>query len=134
MIQHFFEIIIDGVRKWRQENNNPRTFSNVKIWASRGRHGFPPADAYIKHLEYENLAATTTNLVSVSCGNHNAASCSECPQGHGAGWCNGDCVWLNDECTTPSLPCPAKDTKCAAPDGSNVIMRMSTEDDADCGG
>ena len=35
---------------------------------------------------------------------------------------------------SPSLPCPAKDTKCAAPDGSNVIMRMSTEDDADCGG
>ena len=36
--------------------------------------------------------------------------------------------------TTPRLSCPAKDTKCAAPDGSNVIMRMSTEDDADCGG
>ena len=35
---------------------------------------------------------------------------------------------------TPSLACPAKDTKCAAPDGSNVIMRMSTEDDAECGG
>ena len=35
---------------------------------------------------------------------------------------------------TTRQPCPAKDTKCAAPDGSNVIMRMSTEDDADCGG
>ena len=57
LIQHFFEIIIDGVRKWRQENNNPRTFSNVKIWASRGRHGFPPADAYIKQLEYENIGS-----------------------------------------------------------------------------
>ena len=55
LIQYYFEIKIDGVRKWRQENNNPLTFSNVKVWASRGRDGFPPADAYIKHLEYENL-------------------------------------------------------------------------------
>ena len=45
---------IDGVTKWKQENNNPRTFNSVKVWASRGRDGFPPADAYIKHLEYEN--------------------------------------------------------------------------------
>ena len=55
MIQYFFEIYIDGDRKWRQENNNPLTFSNVKVWASRGDHGFPPADAYIKHLEYEQI-------------------------------------------------------------------------------
>ena len=41
MIQDSFEIIIDGVTKWRQENNNPRTLSNVKVWASRGHHGFP---------------------------------------------------------------------------------------------
>ena len=64
LIQHFFEIIIDGVRKLRQENNNPRTFNNVKVWASRGRHGFPPADAYIKQLEYENIASTTTTTPS----------------------------------------------------------------------
>ena len=57
MIQSFFEIKIDGVTKWRQENNNPRTFRNVKVWASRGRDGVPPADAYIKHLEYENLVS-----------------------------------------------------------------------------
>ena len=35
---------------------------------------------------------------SVSCGNHNAISCSECPQGNGASWCNGDCQWKNTEC------------------------------------
>ena len=66
MIQHSFEIIIDGVTKWRQENNNPRTLSNVKVWASRGRHGFPPADAYIKHLEYENMVATTTTITTTT--------------------------------------------------------------------
>ena len=29
----------------------------------------------------------------VSCGQHNASSCSLCPQGNGKAWCNGDCVW-----------------------------------------
>ena len=37
--------------------------------------------------------------VQVSCGNHNATSCSECPQGNGPLWCNGDCKWLNEACT-----------------------------------
>ena len=37
---------------------------------------------------------TLTKLVSsVSCGNHSAATCELCPMGHGADWCNGDCVW-----------------------------------------
>ena len=29
----------------------------------------------------------------VSCGNHFAATCPLCPEGNGAGWCNGDCEW-----------------------------------------
>jgi len=29
----------------------------------------------------------------VTCGAHNAKKCSDCPQGHGASWCNVDCVW-----------------------------------------
>ena len=36
--------------------------------------------------------------LDVSCGAHFASTCSECPQGNGAAWCNGDCVWENDEC------------------------------------
>lgn len=35
---------------------------------------------------------------SVSCGGHFAATCAECPQGNGAAWCNGECVWHNDQC------------------------------------
>ena len=34
----------------------------------------------------------------VSCGQHTAASCSECPQGQGPSWCNGDCVWSGGLC------------------------------------
>ena len=34
----------------------------------------------------------------VSCGSHEAASCAECPQGHGEEWCNGDCTWVEERC------------------------------------
>ena len=36
----------------------------------------------------------------VSCGGHLAATCSECPQGNGASWCNGECEWKNEECVS----------------------------------
>ena len=39
---------------------------------------------------------------SVSCGQHTARSCAECPQGNGKSWCNGDCRWRDGECTNPS--------------------------------
>ena len=34
----------------------------------------------------------------VSCGGYSAHSCVDCPQGHGASWCNGDCEWVNEQC------------------------------------
>ena len=34
----------------------------------------------------------------MSCGNHGALTCQECPQGNGAIWCNGDCIWNNNQC------------------------------------
>merc|ERR1719219_2730922 len=37
---------------------------------------------------------TTTSTTRVSCGNHKAESCSECPQGNGASWCNDQCFWI----------------------------------------
>ena len=33
------------------------------------------------------------NSTKVNCGGHFAPSCFDCPQGHGAMWCHGDCVW-----------------------------------------
>jgi len=61
----------------------------------------------------------------VSCGNHEAKNCAACPQGHGAGRCNGDCVWKDDQChhgpttvattvpitvPTPTVPTPVPTT------------------------
>jgi len=53
------------------------------------------------------VASPTT---PVSCGGHYASSCAECPQGNGAAWCNGDCIWINDQCqqsdvSPTSSPC-----------------------------
>ena len=31
-------------------------------------------------------------------------------------------------------PCPTKNTRCVADDGSNVIKNVTTRDDAECGG
>ena len=46
---------LNGARIWKLENSNPKIFSRVKVWAAEARHGFPPADAYIKNLLYENI-------------------------------------------------------------------------------
>jgi len=44
--------------------------------------------------------------LTVSCGGHFANKCSECPQGNGSAWCNGDCVWENNKCTSkPKKSC-----------------------------
>ena len=37
-------------------------------------------------------------LAPVSCGNHMASTCADCPQGNGASWCNGDCHWFDGQC------------------------------------
>ena len=54
---------------WKVENNNPRTFRQVKFWAAMARHGFPPADASIKNLVYKNtglyLAQSVTTALMI---------------------------------------------------------------------
>ena len=40
-----------------------------------------------------SLASLGTASASVSCGGHSALTCDLCPQGNGAAWCNGDCLW-----------------------------------------
>ena len=56
----------------------------------------------LKTFKWELYTSKEQSYVAgqVSCGNHYAISCLECPQGNGAGWCNGQCMWLNEECTS----------------------------------
>jgi len=39
------------------------------------------------------LVGVPQALAEVQCGGHTAVNCAACPQGHGASWCNGDCMW-----------------------------------------
>jgi hypothetical protein len=56
------------------------------------------------------VVSPTTN---VSCGGHFASSCAECPQGNGAAWCNGDCIWVNNQCQeSNSSPPTAEQSTC----------------------
>ena len=45
----------------------------------------------------------------VSCGAHSADSCIECPQGKGALWCKGECMWnaVTDSCVDSAADCGA---------------------------
>ena len=48
----------------------------------------------------------TTRTRLLSCGQHSAIDCSQCPYDGDAwvseGWCNGDCSWINEQCVLSS--------------------------------
>jgi len=44
----------------------------------------------------ENHHTVTSTKDNVNCGNHDAPTCADCPQGNGASWCNGECEWSNE--------------------------------------
>jgi hypothetical protein len=39
----------------------------------------------------------------VSCGQHKATTCAECPKGNGKKYCNGDCKWVQGQCEYKGL-------------------------------
>jgi len=41
--------------------------------------------------------------LTVSCGNHRAANCDDCPQGNSEAWCNGECAWCESSQKCHSL-------------------------------
>lgn len=61
---------------------------------------------------------------SVICGGHSAPTCQECPQGHGAGWCHGDCVWCNEkeECMAKEDFCPSCGTNAKSESACNKLQ------------
>ena len=68
----------------------------------------------------------------VLCGGHRADTCADCPQGHGAGWCNGDCMWVggsDGECVLTAVDCGngIRASLCAECGGAGT-------DKASCGG
>jgi len=49
-----------------------------------------------------SVAGFTQVTALVSCGNHKAPTCAQCPNGNGKYWCNGECVWEAGECISKS--------------------------------
>jgi len=74
-----------------------------------GEAFFPPPPLPTKHpirtsISYKDL---TNENNTVSCGGHSASSCSECPQGNGELWCNGECAWCSakEDCMSKKTLC-----------------------------
>ena len=60
----------------------------------------------------------------VSCGGHYAATCSDCPQGNGASWCNGDCAWADNRCVSKGeVPTVAPTTQPPVPTRDPTLPR-----------
>ena len=54
----------------------------------------------IQNLNHKRvLYILGTQSSDVTCGGHRASTCSDCPQGNGARWCNGECYWNNQTST-----------------------------------
>ena len=49
--KYIFSLVIKGEKLWSVENTNPRQFSNVRVYASRG----VAQDGYIRKLKIENM-------------------------------------------------------------------------------
>ena len=51
--QYYVEVKVDGeVKGQRVENPEPMQFTDVKVWMSTGQYGFPPANVFIRNLQY----------------------------------------------------------------------------------
>merc|ERR1712048_242604 len=71
----------------------------------------------------------------VSCGGHFAPTCAECPQGNGAAWCNGECIWRNNECVHQDDDVPTgSPTKSPVDTPSPTKSPIATPDPISCGG
>ena len=92
-------------KKWNPNNHHPQENNNIPdllLQDSVSKQAVQPkaranekveAKAQGTKTRHEKQSATT-----VICGGHTAHSCAECPQGNGATWCNGQCIWMSGQC------------------------------------
>jgi len=78
-------------------SNGRKTYVVANYWPA-GNMNFNTGGARANVINYESATC------KVSCGGHDASSCSQCPidqsgHNHGRSWCNGDCQWRNNRCT-----------------------------------
>ena len=71
----------------------------------RKRNKFKAEKPFKDLIQFSKKYRIETGKAEVNCGNHRAASCSECPQGNGEPWCNGECEWQTSTCVSKSVNC-----------------------------
>jgi len=99
------------------------------------------------------MGARAPRATAVSCGMHSTPTCGECPMGNGAGWCNGDCIWIGPiggdcaseaECCVNAADTPhasgrndactyAHNSQCDEPALNGSGLCADGTDTADCG-
>ena len=118
----FLAIVSIGMHIYR----NLQTINNIPIQTNSQHDDMPVGYKSDGSTSWRTKDITTTegkqnafiSVEEVSCGNHRAPSCAECPQGNGAFWCNGECEWTYSE---DGGECKSKSSQL----GSNTV---------DCGG
>merc|ERR1712080_385007 len=55
--------------------------------------GYFEMNSYAILFVLATAIAVSSACKKVNCGDREAPSCEECPEGHGRIWCNGECSW-----------------------------------------
>ena len=100
------EMIDNDVNDAQQQNDPPSPTLRQQTHLAIEGGGGEASNKHTAHGEGSHLktsigAKENNQVVSkkttVSCGGHFSPTCADCPQGNGAGWCNGDCIWSNQD-------------------------------------
>lgn len=72
-----------------------RMFTDISEWQAilAAAKQYEPQDVLSEPPPPPESVPEAVEKDTVSCGNHRAATCADCPQGNGPDWCNGDCSW-----------------------------------------
>ena len=88
-----FHLAVIGNQSQRIENHS----ENVMTLMDK-----PAAVRFIKNKNENSITTLKNEPAAVSCGEHYASDCSQCPYAGelwmGEGWCNGDCQWRDGAC------------------------------------
>lgn len=105
-----FQLFID---QWKAD---PAAQRQVRIKEENKCHDFEWWDKHVMMRltgRHHPWHPDNKKYLKVSCGNHKAANCDLCPQGHGKDYCNGDCSWC--ESLSKCHPIEEKNKLCLPP-------------------
>lgn len=82
----------EAVKTTEEDNNNSNIHKKGEAKRSNNNNN-KRQHHHHRHYNQTNFPPFSKLPSTVKCGGHTASSCSACPQGNGASWCNGECEW-----------------------------------------